>query len=213
MLLKHLMKSAPATFVGRTNGCSVRLSRPHALKPNCGESPAIGRSHWSARRSVCRFPSSNQHQHGMAHHTSARARPQTLRSDVLAHAEELLTGRHGEVPSLWRWAPWTVTMPPHGLGITLGRLGSQGWLSVGAGTWAVPSQRRPVDGEAFRQGSSIGRTRDRYKGQQTALRVHFPWTESELRQYTARFESVSCCVPGRGPCRTLFDGQAAVGSI
>jgi hypothetical protein len=111
--------------------------------------------------------------------------------------EELLTGRPGEVNSQWRWAPWAVTLPPHGPGITLERLGSQGWLSAYAGTWAVPSQCRFVDGEAISQASSIGRTRDRYQGQQTALRAHFLWAESELRQDTARFESVRCCVPDR----------------
>ena len=192
-----LMKSAPGTFRRKSDDCSIQLSRLHNTKPGCGAPQPSGRSYRLAQHSVCRLPSSSQRQPGMAHHTSARAIPRILRSDVLANAEELLTSRRGEVHFQWRWAPWTVTMPPHGPGIALERLGSQGWLSAGAGTWAVPSQCRLVDGEAVRLGSSIGRRCDRYLGTVTAPRVHFLWAESELRQDTARFESVRCCVPDR----------------
>jgi hypothetical protein len=191
------MLSTTETFPDGSGCCSSRLSRLPGLMSSCGAPGASDRSYKSAQRSVRRFPSSNQRQPGVAHHTSARAVPRIPRSDVLAHTEELLTGRTGEVRFQWRWAPWAVTLPPHGPGITLERLGSQGWLSAGAGTWAVPSQCRLIDGEAISQGSSIGRRCDRYPGTVTAPRAHFLWAESGLPKITARFESVRCCVPDR----------------
>ena len=129
-------------------------------------------------------------------------------------AEERLAGRSGRVHFHWRWAPWTVTMPPHGPGITLGRFGSQGWLSAGAETWAVPSQCRLVDGEAISQGSSIGRTRDRHQGQRTALRAHFLWAESGLPQNHRTVRECSLLRAGqRRRRRALFDKQTAVRSV
>jgi len=192
-----VVKSAPETFLSEGHSHSNRLSRRQSTQEGCGAAPPGGRSRKSAQRSVCRFPSSSTRRPGTAHRISARAMPRILRSDVLAHAEEPLTDRPGEVRFQWRWAPWTVAMPPHGRGMVPGRSGSKGWLSAGAGTWAVPSQRRLVDGEAVRRGLSIGRRCDRYLGTVTAPRVHFLWAESELRQDTARFESVRCCVPDR----------------
>lgn len=232
-----LMRPARGASLGKNDDCGIQSPHVHNMKPGGGTRQAAVRSYKSERRSVCRFPSGSQRQSGMAHHTShgdilAHAAPEpTLRPRKtrnervntclqsvssgfvtswhpnLGIREELLTGRHGEVHLQWRWAPRTVTMPPHGLGIALRRLGSQGWLSASAGTWAVPSQCRLVDGEAVHPGSSIGRTRDRDQGQQTALRAHFLWAESELRQDTARFESVRCCVPGQGLRRPLMAGS------
>jgi hypothetical protein len=206
-----LMESVPRYFLRRSDNYRIRSSRLHNVKPGSTAPRANGRSCKSAQCSVCRFPSSSQSQPVMAHQTSAQAMPRILRSDVLAHAEELLTGRPGEVCFQSRWAPWTVAMPPHGPGIALGRLSSQGWLSAGARTWAVPSQCRLVDGEAVRRGSSIGRRCDRYLGTVTAPRVHFLWAESELHQNTARFgNAVAACRIGTAfgsPVRWASSGK------
>ena len=80
------------------------------------------------------------------------------------------------------------------------------------GDWAVPWQYRIGDGEAVRLVVYRSEVRSVLRDA-IAPRVRFLWAESELRQDTARFENVRCCVPGQDVCRSPFDRQAAVRSV
>jgi hypothetical protein len=203
------MKSAPEVLFGKSDNCSIRSSRLPDVKPSCGAPQARGHSYKSAQPSVCRSPSSTRRQPGVAHHTSAQATPQILRNDVLAHAPKLLTGprpavnvssgRPGKVHFNWRWAPWTVILPPHGPGCdnawALGptELFSRLTQGPGLGSFTVPASPARQSVESRETVGRAAGTRDnkpRFGLTSCGRKVGSP-------KITARFESVCSCLPDR----------------
>jgi len=119
-----------------------------------------------------------------------------------------LTCEPGSVPFSWRWVPLTEIMPRYSIG------GDDAWalgptelfsrLTQGpwAGSFAVPvcSARQSVESRVT-VGGATGTL-----GQHPRFELTSCGRKVGSREYTARFESVGCCVPDRD-----FVGPRSIG--